>query len=39
MHVKYIEPLRSVAEVIISGELDIVDSTNRVIKKIDLLTR
>ena len=39
MHVKFIEPLRSVAEVIISGELDIVDSTNRVIKKIDLLTR
>ena len=39
MHVKYIEPLRSVAEVIISGELDIVDSTNGVIKKIDLLTR
>ena len=39
MHEKYIEPLRSVAEVIISGELDIVDSTNRVIKKIDLLTR
>ena len=39
MHVKYIEPQRSVAEVIISGELDIVDSTNRVIKKIDLLTR
>jgi len=39
MHVKYIEPLKSVAEVIISGELDIADSTNRVIKKIDLLTR
>ena len=39
MHEKYIEPLRSVAEVIISGELDIIDSTNRVIKKIDLLTR
>ena len=39
MHVKYIEPQRLVAEVIISGELDIVDSTNRVIKKIDLLTR
>ena len=39
MHVKYIDPLRSVAEVIISGELDIVDSTNRVIKEIDLLTR
>ena len=39
MHEKYIEPLRSVAEVIIPGELDIVDSTNRVIKKIDLLIR
>ena len=39
MHEKYIEPLRSVAEVIISGELDIIDSTNRVIKKIDLLTK
>ena len=38
MHVKYIEPLKSVAEVIISGELNIVDCTNRVIKKIDLLT-
>ena len=38
MHEKYIEPLRSVAEVIISGELDIVDSANRMIKKIDLLT-
>ena len=39
MHEKYIEPLKSVAEVIIPGELDIVDSTNRVIKEIDLLTR
>ena len=38
MHIKYIEPLKSVAEVIISGELNIVDCTNRVIKKIDLLT-
>tara|TARA_A100001015_G_C14935218_1_gene690154 strand:- start:182 stop:793 length:612 start_codon:yes stop_codon:yes gene_type:complete len=38
MHVKYIEPLKSVAEVIISGELNIVDCANRVIKKIDLLT-
>jgi len=38
MHAKYIEPLKSVAEVIISGELDIVDSANRIIKKIDLLT-
>ena len=37
MHVKYIEPLKSVADVIISGELDIVDSANRIIKKIDLL--
>ena len=37
MHVKYIDPLKSVADVIISGELDIVDSTNRIIKEIDLL--
>ena len=37
MHVKYIEPLKSVADVIISGESDIVDSVNRIIKKIDLL--
>jgi uridine kinase len=37
MHEKYIDPLKSVADVIISGELDIVDSANRIIKKIDLL--
>jgi len=37
MHVKYIDPLKSIAEVIISGELDIVDSVNRIIQKIDLL--
>ena len=37
MHVKYIDPLKSVADVIISGESDIVDSVNRIIKKIDLL--
>ena len=39
MHVKYIEPLKSVADVIISGELDIVDSANSIIKKIDLLRK
>jgi len=37
MHVKHIEPLKSVAEVIISGELDIVNSANRIIQKINLL--
>ena len=37
MHEKYIDPLKSVADVIISGELDIVDSAKRIIKKIDLL--
>jgi uridine kinase len=39
MHEKYIDPLKSVADVIISGELDIVDSANRIIKKIDLLRK
>ena len=39
MHEKYIDPLKSVADVIISGESDIVDSANRIVKKIDLLRR
>ena len=37
MHVKYIEPLKSIADVIIPGDLNIVDSSYSVIKKIDLL--
>ena len=37
MHAKYIDPLKSIADVIISGELDIINSANKIIKKIDLL--
>ena len=38
MYLKYINPIKSIADVIVSGDLNIVDSSYSIIKKIDLLT-